>query len=277
MGVGAAGSVGTGFAGERTTLKWADSGEEPMSWYAYCITEQQSFHGNIRVRKPFPIEGLHGVGGAQAIAYPSGDFVVVVSEYLRSGMLHQGAALEHARVISECFKNGTVLPFKFATVFDNEEAIRHAVRVNRKAFVASVAQLRGKAEMHLKVVVPGAAFPHSPSADSELPSVAGAEYLSKLHIKASLERERQTKARSLSQRVNKLFNPLDEEVTCKQNESGDLMIGIAHLIDSNSVTKYQNRFSAASKQFKDCELMISGPWPPFHFLPDKLRTVHGDD
>jgi hypothetical protein len=55
------------------------------------------------------------------------------------------------------------------------------------------------------------------------------------------------------------------------------MIGIAHLIDSDTVAKYQNRFSTATKQFKGCELMISGPWPPFHFLPENLRTVHGAD
>lgn len=263
---------------KRTHQKWAKGPEMiQMAWYAYCITEQKSFQGENRVRRPFPIEGLRGVGGAQVIGYPSGNFAVVVSEYLRAGTLEQKAALEHAHVISECFKQGTVLPFKFATVFDTEDSIRHAVRANRKALLLSVSQLRGKSEMHLKVVVPGAAFPSSAAADSELPSVVGAEYLSKLRIKATRERERQTKARSLSQRVNKLFNPLDEEVTCKRNESGGLMIGIAHLIDSDSVTRYQNRFSAATKQFKDCELMISGPWPPFHFLPENLRTVHGDD
>jgi hypothetical protein len=248
-----------------------------MAWYAYCITEQKSFQGNNRVRRPFPIEGLHGVGGAQVIGYPSGDFAVVVSEYLRTGTLEQKATLEHAHVISECFKHGTVLPFKFATVFEAEDSIRLAVRANRKTFLQSVAQLRSKSEMHIKVVVPMSALPNADTGEYELPCVVGAEYLSKLRIKATHERERQTKARALSLQVHKLFNPLDEEVTCKLNASGGMMIGIAHLIDSEHVAKYQNRFSWATKQLKGCELMISGPWPPFHFLPDKLRMVHGDN
>jgi hypothetical protein len=29
----------------------------------------------------------------------------------------------------------------------------------------------------------------------------------------------------------------------------------------------------ATRQFKNCELVLSGPWPPYHFLPEKLRTV----
>lgn len=247
-----------------------------MAWYAYCITEQKSFQGNHRVRKPFPIEGLRGVDGAQVIGYPCGDFAVIVSEYLRAGTLDQGATLVHAHVISECFRHGTVLPFKFATIFDTEESIRTAVRANRKAFVQSVAQLRGKSEMHLKVKVRMSSQSEA-AADSELPCVAGAEYLSQLRNQASRERERQTKARALSQQANKLFSPLDAEVTCKRDQSGALMIGIAHLIESDDVAKYQNRFSTATKHFKDCQLVISGPWPPFHFLPDKLRTVQGSN
>jgi hypothetical protein len=27
---------------------------------------------------------------------------------------------------------------------------------------------------------------------------------------------------------------------------------------------------------KNCEVNISGPWPPYHFLPGKLRTVTGN-
>jgi hypothetical protein len=58
-------------------------------------------------------------------------------------------------------------------------------------------------------------------------------------------------------------------------DDGGIMIDIAHLIEHKSVLKYQNRFTTAAKQLKNCELLISGPWPPYHFLPDKLRTVAG--
>jgi len=104
----------------------------------------------------------------------------------------------------------------------------------------------------------------------------GREYLAKLREKASKERERQTKARALSVQVHKLFNPLEEEISCKKVASDGMLIDIAHLIDSKSVEKYQNRYSMAAKQLKNCELQVSGPWPPYHFLPGKLRTVAGN-
>jgi hypothetical protein len=247
-----------------------------MAWYAYCLTEQQTLNNGTRTRRPFLLEGIQGVNGAAILSYPSGDFSVVVSEYERNqDKLEEKHVLEHARVVSVCFRTGTVLPFRFGTIFDTEDALRQAVRANRRAFGQSVAKLRGKAEMHLKVLVRSGTLREA-MAEVVLPDTVGGEYLVKLREKASKDRERQTKARALSVQVHKLFNPLEEEISCKRVSSDGMLIDIAHLIDSKSVEKYQNRYSSAAKQLKNCELLISGPWPPYHFLPGKLRTVAGN-
>jgi hypothetical protein len=138
-----------------------------------------------------------------------------------------------------------------------------------------VEKLRGKSEMRLKLVVRDGSLREA-MIDIELPDTVGREYLAKLREKASRERERQTKARALSVQVHKLFNPLDEEVSCKRVHTDGMLIDIAHLIDSKSVEKYQNRYNTAAKQLKNCQLVISGPWPTYHFLPGKLRTVAGN-
>ena len=247
-----------------------------MAWYAYCITEQQTLSNGTRTRRPALLEGIQGVNGAAVLSYPSGEFSVVVSEYERNGeQLGEKSVLEHARVVSVCFRTGTVLPFRFGTIFDTDDALRQAVRANRRTFGQSVARLRGKAEMHLKVLVRDGVLREA-MADVVLPDTVGGEYLIKLREKASKDRERQTKARALSVQVHKLFNPLEEEISCKRVDSNGMLIDIAHLIDSKSVEKYQNRYSSAAKQLKNCELLISGPWPPYHFLPGKLRTVAGN-
>lgn len=247
-----------------------------MAWYAYCITEQQTPNGT-RARRPFLLEGIQGVNSASVLSYPSGEFSVVVSEFDRAtGSLDDDkAVLEHARVVSVCFRSATVLPFRFGTIFDSDEALRQAVRANRRAFGQSVARLRGKAEMHLKLMVRDGSL-RDALLDVELPDTVGGEYLMKLREKAARERERQTKARALSVQVHKMFNPLEEEVSCKKVNTDGMLIDIAHLIDSKSVEKYQNRYSSAAKQLKNCELTVSGPWPPYHFLPGKLRTVAGN-
>lgn len=254
-----------------------------MAWYAYCLTEQQTLNNGTRARRPYLLEGIQGVNGAPVLSYPSGEFAVVVSEYDResagetenSVKLDERVVLEHARVVSVCFRTGTVLPFRFGTIFDTDDALRQAVRANRRAFGQSVARLRGKAEMHLKVLVRDGVLREAMN-DVQIPDGVGGEYLTKLREKASKDRERQTKARALSVQVHKLFNPLEEEISCKRVNTNGMLIDIAHLIDSKTVEKYQNRYNSAAKQLKNCELVISGPWPPYHFLPGKLRMVAGN-
>lgn len=247
-----------------------------MAWYAYCLTELQTLSNGTRSRRPFILEGIQGVDGAAVLGYPSGEFAVIVSEYERNnGELSEKSVLEHARVVSVCFRQGTVLPFRFGTVFDTDDALRQAVRTNRKAFGQSVEKLRGKAEMHIKLVVRDGSLREAMT-DTQLPDTVGREYLAQLRVKASRDRERQTKARALSVQVHKLFNPLEEEISCKKVDAEGMLIDIAHLIDSKSIEKYQNRYSTAAKQLKNCEVAISGPWPPYHFLPGKLRTVTGN-
>jgi hypothetical protein len=241
-----------------------------MAWYAYCITEQGTFQ-QARVRRPFPIEQLKGLNGAPVLGYPSGEFVVVVSEHITGTTnLTQESILDHARVVSDCFKLATVLPFRFGTIFETDEALRQSVRSNKKNFSESVSKLKGKSEMHLKLVVKVDGSIAEAVVEGDLPRVGG-EYLSRLREKASRDRERQSKARALSVQVHKLFNPLQEEVVCKKNNAG-LVIDIAHLIDSGSVEKYQNRYSTAMRHFKDCQISLTGPWPPYHFVSERKRA-----
>ena len=95
-----------------------------MAWYAYCITEHQGLQGSIRARRPVAIENLRGVNGAPVFACPSGEFAVIVSEHSASQTFTQQAILDHAHVVSECFRTLTVLPFRFGTIFDSDEALR---------------------------------------------------------------------------------------------------------------------------------------------------------
>jgi hypothetical protein len=246
-----------------------------MAWYAYCIAEQKSLCGDHRPRRPFQLESLRGINGSEVLAFPSGDLIIVVSRY--SGSLNQANVVEHSRVVSSCFERGTVLPFRFGTVFDNDEALRRAIRSNKRQFVAGVEQLRGKAEMHLKLVVTDDSLADAMQ-EIELPKTVGGDYLTTLRVKASRERERQTKARSLSSQVYKMLQPLDEEVTCRKPVSGvkQMTIDIAHLVDQKSLDKYQNRFNIGVSQIKGCEVVMTGPWPPYHFTPTKLKVVGGN-
>jgi len=182
--------------------------------------------------------------------------------------------MDHARVIAECFKSSTVLPFRFGTVFADDEALRRSIRSNQRQFLANIDRLRGKAEMHLKVMLDDCCPDQVRRAIPDAGTV-GRQYLSNLRESASLQRERQTKARAVSVQMHRMFSPLAEEVSCKRTDAGKMLLDIAHLIENKCVERYQNKYSSASVALKDCQMQLSGPWPPYHFVHRLTRgAVH---
>lgn len=243
-----------------------------MAWYAYCIGEKQAFPELARHRKPVPMESVHGVSGNQVFLYPASDLAIIVSEHNPSEALSQKSGVDHARVIADCFQHSTVLPFRFGTVFNDDESLRKSIRSNQRQFLTNIDKLRGKTEMHLKIVVDDCATRES--GKGPCGETVGREYLSNLRETASRQRERQTRARAISFQMHRLFMPLDEEVSCRLSESGKLVLDIAHLIDRKHVERYHNKFATTSAMMRDCNMQMSGPWPPYHFVHRLTRGAH---
>lgn len=218
------------------------------------------------------MEQVHGVSGNQVFLYPASDLAIIVSEHNPAENFNQRSGMDHARVIADCFQHSTVLPFRFGTVFDSDEALRKSIRSNQRQFLSNIEKLRGKTEMHIKILVDdccaGALLQHLPAEG------VGREYLSNLRENAARHRERQTRARAVSFQMRRLFNPLDEEVSCRLLENGKMLLDISHLIDSKCVERYQNKFATTAATMKECQMQISGPWPPYHFVHRLTRGSH---
>jgi len=156
-----------------------------MTWYAYCIAERNAFPELCRHRRPMPLVGVSGLFGNQTFLFPASDLAVIVSEHTPedAARMDQNAAKDHARVIADCFKLSTVLPFRFGTTFADDDALRRSVRSNQRHFTANVERLRGKAEMHLKVLMddtcPG---------NAERNMTVGQQYLTSLRESAARQR-----------------------------------------------------------------------------------------
>jgi hypothetical protein len=242
-----------------------------MAWYAYCIGEKQAFPELARHRKPVPLESVHGVSGNQVFLYPASDLAVIVSEHNPTESLNQKSGVDHARVIADCFKHSTVLPFRFGTIFNDDDSLRKSIRSNQRQFLGNIDKLRGKTEMHLKILVDDCCAREFAQLSSDK---VGRGYLTNLRETATRQRERQTRARAVSFQMHRLFMPLDEEVSCRLTETGKMVLDIAHLIDRKYVERYQNKFTTTSAMMRDCQMQLSGPWPPYHFVHRLTRGAH---
>ena len=222
-----------------------------MAWYAYCIAEKQAFPELLRHRKPIPMETVSGIAGNQVFLYPASDLAVIVSEHSTEDNLNDRAAVEHARVIADCFKSSTVLPFRFGTVFQDDESLRKSIRSNQRQFQGNLERLHGKTEMHLKIHVDACC---TKEFEKHLPlEGVGKEYLSNLRENATRQRERQTRARAVSFQMHRMFSPLDEEVSCRMTESGKMLLDSKRLWGSSRKFCTNSPFPSGSSRW-------SGRW-----------------
>ncbi len=218
------------------------------------------------------MESVFGVSGNQVFLYPASDLAIIVSEHNPQESFNQRSGVDHARVISDCFQHSTVLPFRFGTVFNDDESLRKSIRSNQRQFQGNIDKLRGKTEMHLKIFVDDCC---GREVEKRLSGEGvGREYLSNLRENASRARERQTRARAVSFQMHRLFIPLDEEVSCRLMDNGKMMLDIAHLIDRKCVERYLNKFATTSALMRECQMQLSGPWPPYHFVHRLTRPLH---
>ena len=243
-----------------------------MAWHAYCIGEKQAFPELARHRKPVPLESVFGVSGNQVFLYPASELAIIVSEHNPGEVFDQKSGVDHARVIADCFQHSTVLPFRFGTVFNDDDALRKSIRSNQRQFLSNIDKLRGKTEMHLKIFVEDCCSRETEKLQAMERNSRG--YLSGLRENASRARDRQTRARAVSFQMHRLFLPLDEEVTCRLMESGKMMLDISHLIERKYVERYQNKFATTSATMRECQMQVSGPWPPYHFVHRLTRSTH---
>jgi hypothetical protein len=39
------------------------------------------------------------------------------------------------------------------------------------------------------------------------------------------------------------------------------------------VERYQNKFASTSAMMRECQMQVSGPWPPYHFVHRLTRSA----
>ncbi len=216
-----------------------------MSYYAYCI---------LRLEPDQGWEVIPGVGERSVFAVREGRLIMLVSRLERGFRADAHSIVQHGRVVHRVFEQHTVLPFRFGTTFKSEQQARQVLLANRAEFTDAINRLRGKAEMHVKLLFTGGGDGRARDGHSPESQKAGEAFV-----------------RQASERVAGLYRPLAEQVSVRPLQNGDWLVDFAHLIEGSQVSAYQRVYSGAAERSADCQLLVSGPWPPYHFLPSAIR------
>src|SRR5579872_2481017 len=87
------------------------------------------------------------------------------SNWLRPQL--QTSALEFHRVLSEVFKSTAIIPFRFPTIFDNEEQLSERLQERSSEYTALLGKFRDLVQMEIRITSP----------DLKKPAESGTQYL----------------------------------------------------------------------------------------------------
>ena len=232
-----------------------------MAIYAYCLLRKSA-------TEMWPV--MRGVGQHPVFPFHCEKYAMLLSRLERDFAFTPRSIVEHAQVIARAFETHTVLPMRFGTFFHSERQIEQVIRKNRGDLLEAFCRLRGKAEMRLKLISPP--LLQESKTLKKLPQKFGGSANDSTHgFEVPLDAEAREFAQQMAALMRESFWPLEEQVACRQLRTGEVVVDCAHLIESQKVGAYQELSRVASGQIEECTLRLSGPWPPYHFLPASVR------
>ena len=207
------------------------------------------------------------------------------SELTSTGESAQSRAEEilqlHESVVDLLMKDTAVVPFKFGTVFKDEQAASQMLRDDEERFKKLLAKFAGKAEWGLKVYVDRQEFTkYVMQAEPEFKSLGeqqgklsrGAAYLFgkkkdeevKEHIRAQLANI----CEHIFQELGKDAYEAQVNETLPRKLTGkEMILNTVYLIEGEKATHFCQRGKKLKEKYVSIglDLEVSGPWPPYSF------------
>jgi hypothetical protein len=153
-----------------------------------------------------------------------------------------------------------VLPARFGSLVDEVELGR-VTAASQKAIRDALDLVRGRAQMTIRV------FDSAAPADAEpvragAPATTGTAYLA--------DRRRAAGARPLPPRAAAIAEAVAGLVAAQRTEGahGRVAAALYHLVDRPRVAAYREALERLQSRQLTGTMTVSGPWPPFAFVPD---------
>jgi hypothetical protein len=217
-----------------------------------------------------PPPSIEGVAGATVEAIRMQELAAVVSRHAEAPTEPAVDAMwAHERVVEALMDDRAVLPMRFGTTLEEDEALVEVLATRRGEFSKGLATVRGRVEVGVRAVVEDHPRPdHGKNeeivgaADTPL---SGREYL--------LGKLGNPAARGEG---DALHAPLAARAVTSQRwpvRSGEVLRA-SYLVERDQVAEFVAAADRVGRGNPRAQLLCTGPWPPYSFVGDSApKTV----
>ena len=204
------------------------------------------------VRRPAAVPSVGGIGhgSLRAVELEQG-IDAVVSDTADAAPQNEEAILAHAQVVQALGEaNDAVLPARFATGVESDDALRAGVAGKREQIVAALERVDGCVELGVRVLRPDGGADSRPT--------TGAEYMRR-------RLEQVGRAQALGRDIHQTLAGLARESTSRVVARDDLVLTAAYLLPRATVEQFRSALQVVEAEHRDVTLVLTGPWPPYSF------------
>ena len=210
-----------------------------MAILLYCIAKGDA-----------PATGsLTGVAGDPIVCVELGSLAAFTSSntdksnWLRPQL--QTSALEFHHVLSEVFKSTAIIPFRFPTVFDDEQQLIQRLQGRASEYTALLAKFRDLVQMEIRVTNP----------NLKGPSESGTQYLKQQQAATVM-------IDKFAAELRATLSELSQDWRDRPSRDGTRAFA---LIDRSHVADFRNKMRNMPVP-REFTVRASGPWPVSEFM-----------
>ncbi|MGI5220694.1 GvpL/GvpF family gas vesicle protein [Nocardia sp. CA-290969] len=186
----------------------------------------------------------------------------------------EATARAHDAVISALLRRGPVIPLRLATVFLDEERVRHLLGERRADFESALTLVRGRTEWGVKAYCDRSALAAAVAESDTAGAGAGkgTAYLAKrraqLSAQDTVERDAAARAEEIHEQLVRhaaagRCQPLTDPVLHGHRDW--LVLNGTYLVDDTGAGDFAAVVTELDRAFPGIRLELTGPWPPYSF------------
>lgn len=258
--------------------------------WAYCV---------LREADPAP-DGQEGITARPVERIRTGGLVALVSrvpaaEFASEPLTRnlndltwlERVARGHEAVLDAALAQSTIVPLRMCTIFEGEDGVREMLERRRASLSDTLDALDGRLEWAVKVLVDRERLmeaARSDSDDAEQPASAGAggAYLQRRRSERGAREAASRLAAETAQQVHARLQDwaIDARTRPPQNRElsgheGEMVLNAAYLIERDRSDELRALVAELEEHHRGlgARIELSGPWPPYNFIPGGERAA----
>jgi hypothetical protein len=198
----------------------------------------------------------------------------------------ESVARSHQEVLDHLCRRMTVIPMRMCTVYQAESGVREMLEREVEALKDALEHLDGKRELGVQAFFSRSraapAATEEEHADRRDQASSGAAYLARKREERELEARLDELVEGAVQEIHEQLAEIaaDSALSAVQSREasgnrGDMVLNGAYLVADEDRDAFSERVDVLGSRFQavGLELAITGPWPPYNFLPGSIGAT----